>query len=92
MGVRNGNYIMPEESADKVTVKEAFSGLPTVKNGANRLFWEKKNGEISKYASQLKSRNSGGCENNLVTRNSETVLQRYRHIPQGGNREVIPPY
>lgn len=30
------------------------------------------------------------CHNNLVTRNSSQVVQRYAHIPQGGNWENIP--
>jgi DNA (cytosine-5)-methyltransferase 1 len=34
--------------------------------------------------------NLDGTENHLVTNNAEYVVERYKHIPQGGNWEDIP--
>ena len=31
-----------------------------------------------------------GCCNNLVTKNADFVLERYRYVPEGGNWQNIP--
>ncbi|WP_164429944.1 DNA cytosine methyltransferase, partial [Pseudomonas viridiflava] len=30
------------------------------------------------------------CWNNIVTKNAKHIIERYKHIPQGGNWEDIP--
>lgn len=73
-----------------VTVGDAISDLPVLDNGASISWQEYKSAPTSSYAVRLRSSMSG-CENNLVTRNAEFVIQRYHHIPPGGNWTSIPP-
>jgi DNA (cytosine-5)-methyltransferase 1 len=89
IAVKDAKYIMPETSSTEITVKEAFSGLPVLENGANISYKKYRSSKTSDYASQLKSHHLKGCENNLVTKNSPTVIKRYNHIPEGGNWENI---
>ncbi len=82
-------FNFPEKKIQVVTVNDAIGDLPRLKNGHNVSFQKYQDGEISAYASSMKSKKSG-CENHLVTRNSDLIISRYRHIPQGGNWEDIP--
>jgi DNA (cytosine-5)-methyltransferase 1 len=71
-----------------VSVSEAIADLPMLINGANQHELEY---GILQSTYQRKIRNgSMKSVNNLVTRNSGLVLERYRHVPQGGNWEDIP--
>jgi DNA (cytosine-5)-methyltransferase 1 len=72
-----------------VTLVEAISDLPDLENGAKSCYLPYQTSAKSSYARQLRSK-SRGCSNHLVTRNSSLVLERYTHIPQGGNWENIP--
>lgn len=73
-----------------VTVADAISDLPILTNGASfdRLPYKCK--AISKYAKKLRG-HSHFAYNNLVSVNSELILERYKYIPQGGNWKDIPP-
>ncbi|MBZ0206902.1 MAG: DNA cytosine methyltransferase [Flavobacteriales bacterium] len=73
-----------------LTVGEALCDLPALENGA---WWDRlpyRNAVQSSYASGLR-RNRQYAINNYVSRNSTQVLERYPHIPQGGNWQSIPP-
>lgn len=72
-----------------VTVREAIEDLPKLPNGnaASELPY---GGPPSEYAAAMRS-TSATCTNNLVTRNNALVIERYRHIPQGGNWMALPP-
>ena len=73
-----------------LTVAEAISDLPKLKSGSKHHELEYKTDENNEY--QLTSRKTSEKSiNNLVTKNNDLVLKRYRHIPQGGNWENIPP-
>jgi DNA (cytosine-5)-methyltransferase 1 len=76
-------------SGKKVTVKDALNDLPILRNGAleSELPYRKK--AESRYAKKLRGKLSKS-KNHYVTRNSEIVLDRYLHIPQGGNWSSIP--
>lgn len=76
--------------AKPITVSEAISDLPLLTNGANRCFMPYANEAISAYAKSMRIKNGEGCHNNLVTRNNDSIVERYKHIPQGGNWEHIP--
>ncbi|EHH1226310.1 DNA cytosine methyltransferase [Vibrio vulnificus] len=73
-----------------VTVSEAISDLPLLKNGASNCFMPYSNDATSEYAKKMRIDNKDGCNNNLVTRNNNLIVERYKHIPQGGNWENIP--
>lgn len=72
-----------------ITVWEAISDLPHVLNGNNISQLEYSSEAKSEYASNMRNKSSF-CFNNLVTRNSNSIIERYKHIPQGGNWENIP--
>ncbi len=72
-----------------VTVKQAISDLPILENGASTCYLEYQTKRSSKYVQLLKN-NESGCTNHLVTKNSALIIERYNHIPQGGNWESIP--
>ena len=93
IGNRQGkNYNFPKgKSTQTTTVAEAIGDLPRLPNGAKTSYRRYKHNRISKYASQLRNGNPG-CENNLVTMNATHILERYKHIPQGGNWENIPEH
>lgn len=72
-----------------VTVRDAVADLPPLENGAgiNRLPY--RSAPHSSYARLMRSGREWSL-NHLVTRNSRIVIDRYSHIPQGGNWEDIP--
>ena len=72
-----------------VTVKEAISDLPLLSNGASECYLEYPSDACDLYAKSLRS-DSSGCHNHLVTYNNSIVIERYKHITQGGNWEDIP--
>lgn len=72
-----------------VSVKDALSDLPLLENGANVEETSYRCDAKSDFASKMR----GDCKvsyNSLVTKNSEDIIQRYRHIPEGGNWSDIP--
>lgn len=92
VGSRSGTgfdfELMPDVSP--VSVGEALSDLPELVNGAtiDRLPYRSK--PMSAYAESLRA-NLSECANHIVTRNADYILERYSHVPQGGNWADIPP-
>lgn len=84
-------YEFPKPTIKKhLTVADAISDLPKLESGANHHELDYLEAPQNKY--QVNNRkNSKKSVNNLVTGNNELVLKRYKHIPQGGNWEDIPP-
>lgn len=74
-----------------ITVYEAIGDLPILKNGENDRFMGYITSPLSDYIKVMRN-NQRGCFNHSVTRNSELVIERYNHIPQGGNWEYIPEH
>ncbi len=72
-----------------VSVYDAISDLPSLPNGANSDVLPYKCSPVSEYATKLRGGLSE-CSGHFVTKNSEAVLQRYTHIPPGGNWSSIP--
>ena len=72
-----------------VTVAQAINDLPVLENGANEDMKRYGRTAPSAYAQMLRG-NLRSCSNHLVTRNAPQILERYSHIPQGGNWENIP--
>ena len=73
----------------KVTVGEALIDLPKLENGHATCYLEYSNNTINEYVKLMRG-DLVGCHNNVVTRNAPFVVERYKHIPQGGNWENIP--
>lgn len=84
-------YKFPESKLEKlVTVKDAISDLPILKNGDRIEEKKYKQDAKSDYAKSLRKKRSKVTQN-YVTRNSLMVLERYKHIKQGNNWKDIPP-
>ena len=78
-----------KEGFHPVTVEEALDDLPILQNG-NTSSIHSYNGESKfEYAKKLRGRLSE-CTGHIVTKNSPLIVERYKHIPQGGNWESIP--
>ena len=84
------NFQFPHKKVKKIiSVKEALADLPLLNNGDSFYELPYKTNRIGNYAKEL--RNSSKMSlNNSVSRNSDLVLKRYEHIPQGGNWQDIP--
>lgn len=93
VGSLNGiNFEFPNDNKDTpITVKEALYDLPALENGSIDYWKEYKCEAISAYAKELRG-SLRLCPNNQVTKNSNLVLERYKHIPQGGNWQQIPEH
>lgn len=72
-----------------VTVADALKDLPELENGDAPDHKEYADDARSCYAKSLR-RGLGSCFSNLVTNNAPHIVERYKHIPQGGNWEDIP--
>jgi DNA (cytosine-5)-methyltransferase 1 len=73
----------------KITVKQAIEDLPDLENGAKEDLLDYPHKAKTNYAKSLRGE-LPFCTGHLVSRNSQTVLDRYAYIPQGGNWEDIP--
>ena len=82
--------IAPHQSKVTPTVNDAISDLPYLENGASVSWLPYGSNASSNYAKRLRG-NDIRCPNNLVTRNADYVIERYSHIPPGGNWQDIPP-
>ena len=91
VGSRAGiDLVLPDGSANiGVSVWDAIGDLPSLGNGASVCRLAYRAEPLSRYAAELRG-NLDECCNHLVTRNSPLVLERYRHVPQGGNWQNIP--
>lgn len=85
------DFQFPDPFNYKVTVEEAIGDLPDLKNGDmyDSLPYKLPLGKASKYA-KLMRKGSKSATQNYVSRNNDLVIERYKHIPQGGNWRDIP--
>lgn len=79
-----------------VTVRQAISDLPALPNGAavDYLPYSQKDySSLSEYQKTMRCnlRTEDMVQGNLVTHNSDIIVERYRHIGPGQNWESIPP-
>jgi DNA (cytosine-5)-methyltransferase 1 len=72
-----------------VTVFDAISDLPSLRNGSMESKLKYKTAAISDYAKSLRG-SKRVVSQNYVTKNSKTVVDRYNHIKQGNNWQDIP--
>ena len=79
----------PPTTVTPITVKDAISDLPRLANGASVSWLPYGETKPSEYAQTLRTV-CGQSSNHLVTRNAPYILERYCHIPQGGNWQNIP--
>lgn len=77
--------------AQPVTVYDAISDLPCLKNGNIKdiMAYRKNNGSLSKYQINLRKGMNGKVSNNLVSRCTPLALERFANIKQGENLLVL---
>ena len=86
----NGHVDLPKaDPGSPVTVWDAIGDLPELENAASISKAPYSRPPISSYAAKLRKTRKT-CLNNLVTNNGAHIVERYRHIPQGGNWKDIP--
>ena len=87
---RGARFRFPEPNRHKtVTVGEAISDLPILENGASNPLMRYSTEAHSEYAKLMRGRMQQS-PNHFVTNNAPHIIERYRHIPEGGNWENIP--
>jgi DNA (cytosine-5)-methyltransferase 1 len=87
----NGRFRFPDPvCGGRVSVRDAIADLPFLANGHARS-WMDYPARLSPSEYALNLRQAKGCENHLVTRNRDSVIARFKHVPQGGNWTNIPP-
>jgi DNA (cytosine-5)-methyltransferase 1 len=93
VGSKHGvTFEFPEATEQqKITVKDAIFDLPILPNGADFHALEYKTEANSQYAKWLRGKSKYSLCNH-VTKNSDLVIERYKHIPQGGNWKNIPTH
>ncbi|GAB6013396.1 DNA cytosine methyltransferase [Viscerimonas tarda] len=92
VGSKNGvSYEFPIGSNENiVSVYDAISDLPSLENGASDFCLDYKEFDnLSEYATNRRG-TSLYSYNNSVSKNTQSVLDRYQYIPQGGNWSNIP--
>ena len=92
IGSRHGSVGLPSPCKKKrVNVAQVFCDLPSLRNGAtiDWLPYKIPKSKASAYAKRLRS-DIEGCSNHIVSKNTDFVLERYKHVPQGGNWLDIP--
>ena len=73
-------------------VRDAIADLPILRNGASvdsreyRIAWDDSSG----YTKNLRARGKQNVTGNIVSRNTDRVLARYKHIKPGSNWSAIP--
>lgn len=80
---------MHSNESKTVTVKDALEDLPSLLNGSSEDVLPYLKEARSEYARMLRA-GLFECSGHLVSTNAPFVLERYKHIPQGGNWTDIP--
>jgi len=88
----NIDFNFPKPISKKVTVGEAIQDLPILTNGAIEEKLNYRKDVINSEYAQLMRKNSKYATQNIVSKNTELVLERYKHIGQGQNWRVIPEH
>ena len=90
--IMTGTEFDDSSNGEPITVREAISDLPSLPNGASSDILEYKTEAQSSFQQRMRPNTSKHVSGNLVTRNAPHVVQRYPHIPEGGNWQHIPKH
>ena len=86
---RQFNLPVASQIGNYIPVDDAIRDLPELPNGNSTDSMHYANVAPSAYGNTMR-KSATVSYNNLVTRNSPYVIERYQHIPQGGNWTNIP--
>lgn len=79
----------PKTTLSQITVDQALHDLPLLENGATQNSLPYRNTPNSAFAKAMRV-DDLYCTGHLTTRNSPLIIERYAHVPQGGNWANIP--
>lgn len=84
------DFNFPEKENEKISVWEAISDLPRLKNGDkyDELPYNS-DCQVNKYQNQMRGDSKNSFQN-YVSLNKEYIIDRYKHIQQGQNWRAIP--
>ncbi|MEQ8706431.1 MAG: DNA cytosine methyltransferase [Phaeodactylibacter sp.] len=85
------DFEFPRIHDTSVTVGEAICDLPSLKNGDKSETLTYKCSAKSDYAKLMRGRKKLSRQN-LVSENADYIIERYKHIPPGGNWKNIPDH
>ena len=81
------------DEKETVSVRQAMDDLPFLGNGNKfDLLDYARSSNLSEYQKMMRKNNRKVVKNNWVTRNNSLVLERYKHVPQGGNWRDLPAH
>ncbi|MBD1421628.1 DNA cytosine methyltransferase [Sphingobacterium chuzhouense] len=85
------DFVFPKPFEQKITVGDAFEDLPSLSNGdlKDKLPYGAPISKGNQYAKLMRS-GLKKCRQNLVSRNKEYVIERYKYIKPGQNWQAIP--
>ncbi|MEP1932152.1 MAG: DNA cytosine methyltransferase [Nisaea sp.] len=87
-GDQKFSFPSPTHSAP-VTVDDAIHDLPSLENGDSFDQLPYRTAALTNFSRQMRG-NSNVSSGHIVSRNSPEIVERYKHIPQGGNWQNIP--
>lgn len=79
--IRNTKIMQP------VTVRDAISDLPRLPNGHSEdvMPYNGRSKKLTDYQKRMRKGMNGRVSNNLVTKNNDMAVERFKHIEQGEN-------
>jgi DNA (cytosine-5)-methyltransferase 1 len=85
------DFNFPEKNNFIVSVNDAISDLPDLKNGDTSLElpYKKELCEVGNFAKRMRTK-SHSSKQNFVSKNMDYTLERYKYIKQGENWRSIP--
>lgn len=87
--IHQEKFRVPSGNCAEVTVTDAISDLPILRNGSMVDVRPYRSEPHSDYARKMRG-SVASCGNHLVTRNAPYVVERFKHVPPGGNWANIP--
>lgn len=90
IGAMSECKIKPERVSRSITVGEAMSDLPSIPEGgggAQEMHYE--NGPVNQYQKWTRGK-SKALYNHITTKSRDYMVERFRHVSQGGNWRDIP--
>lgn len=83
------DFPVGEYAFKPVTVADALFDLPELQNGSMESKLRYRTRPVSEYAKKIRG-NKRMITQNFVSKNSKTVVERYKYIKQGSNWQDIP--
>lgn len=84
-------FEFPKALKEKVTVEDAINDLPSLENGTQKLELPYRKRATNAFAKMMRNGSKSSTQN-LVSKNQDYVIDRYRYIKPGQNWKAIPDH